>query len=44
MSGSSRALHNRYFANLQDVIDAVEVVFAGWPNRNEVLRRLCAIT
>ena len=37
-------LHNRYFPTLQEVIDSVEAVFAGWANRNEALRRLCAIT
>jgi transposase len=37
-------LHNRYFPTLQEVIDTVEAVFAGWANRNEALRRLCAIT
>jgi transposase len=30
-----RCLHNRYFANLQEVIEAVEAVFAGWTNRND---------
>ena len=39
-----RCLHNRYFDNLQDVIRAVESEFATWTTRNDVLRRLCAIT
>jgi transposase len=39
-----RCLHNRYFENLRDVINAVEAEFATWTTRNEVLRRLCAIT
>ena len=34
-----RCLHNRYFPDLQEVIDAVEGVFAGWADRNEALRR-----
>jgi len=38
-----RCLHNRYFADLQDVITAVENEFTGWTTRNETLRRLCAI-
>jgi len=29
-----RCLHNRYFPTLEEVIDAVEAVFAGWANRN----------
>jgi hypothetical protein len=29
---------------LQEFIDSVEAEFAGWANRNEALRRLCAIT
>jgi len=39
-----RCLHNRYFDHLQDVIGAVESEFATWTTRNDVLRRLCAIT
>jgi len=39
-----RCLHNRYFANLQDLLSAVESEFANWTTRNDVLRRLCAIT
>jgi len=38
-----RCLHNRYFPTLQEVVDAVETLFAGWASRNETLRRLCAI-
>ena len=37
-------LHNRYFQRLHDIIDAVESEFANWTKRNEILRRLCAIT
>jgi transposase len=36
-------LHDAYFPTLQAVIDAVEGQFAKWGNRNETLRRLCAI-
>jgi transposase len=40
-----RCLHNRYFDHLQDIIGAVfESEFATWTTRNDVLRRLCAIT
>src|ERR1700723_1034734 len=39
-----RCLHNRYFDKLEDVISAVEAEFANWTTRNDVLRRLCAIT
>jgi transposase len=39
-----RCLHNRYFENLKDIITAVEAEFANWTTRNDVLRRLCAIT
>lgn len=38
-----RCLHNRYFANLAEVISAVEGEFARWTISNETLRRLCAI-
>jgi len=36
-------LHNRYFAFLDSVVDAVETQFADWTKPNDVLRRLCAI-
>jgi len=39
-----RCLHNRYFSDLDKVIDAVEETFDPWTVRNETLRRLCAIT
>jgi len=39
-----RCLHNRYFAHLDDVIQAVESEFAAWIKPNNTLRRLCAIT
>jgi len=38
-----RCLHNRYFAQLEEVIAAVETEFASWTKRNHILRRLCAI-
>jgi transposase len=37
-------LHNRYFAFLDSVIEAVETQFADWTQPNHALRRLCAIT
>ncbi len=37
-------LHNRYFKDLKYVISAVDNEFSNWTRRNEVLRRLCAIT
>jgi len=37
-------LHNRYFSQLKDVINAVEAQFSAWTSGNETLRRLCAIT
>jgi transposase len=37
-------LHNRYFGQLETVIDSVETEFRKWANPNETLRRLCAIT
>ena len=37
-------LHCRYFENLKDIISAVEAEFANWTTRNDVLRKLCAIT
>jgi DDE superfamily endonuclease len=43
-SASRRCPHNRCFDNLQDVIGAVESEFPTWTTRNDVLRRLCAIT
>ena len=39
-----RCLHNRFFSQLEDVIAAVEAEFDQWTKRNEILRRLCAIT
>ena len=38
-----RCIHNRYFADLSDVVQAVELVFQEWARGNETLRRLCAI-
>jgi transposase len=38
-----RCLHNRYFPQLERVVDAVEGEFAGWHRGNDALRRLCAI-
>lgn len=37
-------LHNRYFNQLEAVIDSVEAEFCQWTKHNETLRRLCAIT
>lgn len=37
-------LHNRYFPNLEEVLEAVESTFVEWTAGNETLRRLCAIT
>ena len=37
-------LHNRYFAFLDGLVEAVEDQFADWIKPNETLRRLCAIT
>jgi transposase len=37
-------LHNRYFAFLNTVAEAVEDQFAAWTEPNDTLRRLCAIT
>lgn len=37
------AVHNRYFAALPEVIQAVEAVFTPWSRGNRTLRRLCAI-
>jgi len=39
-----RCLHNRYFPKLDAVIAAVETEFDQWTDRNETLRRLCAMT
>ena len=38
-----RCLHNRYFAQLNAVMVAVETEFAKWVKPNNTLRRLCAI-
>lgn len=35
-------LHNRYFAFLESVVDAVEEQFTEWSRPNECLQRLCA--
>lgn len=35
--------HNRYFADLDDIITAVENQFDQWTRGNDPLRRLCAI-
>jgi len=37
------ATHNRYFATLDEVLDAVNACFDGWRQPNSVLRRLCCI-
>jgi transposase len=38
------ALHNRYFARLDDVVQAAETQFAQWHIPNDALHKLCAIT
>ena len=38
------ATHNRYFATLPDLLDAVTHCFRRWERPNEILRRLCCIT
>ena len=37
------ATHNRYFATLVEVLDAVSACFDRWRQPNSVLRRLCCI-
>lgn len=37
-------LHNWYFPELDEVVDAVESKFEEWASANQTLRRLCAIT
>jgi len=36
-------LHNRYFPNMEILIDGVENQFESWSDPNNILRRLCAI-
>jgi transposase len=36
-------MHNRYFGFLDSVVEAVEFQFQQWSDKNETLRRLCAI-
>jgi len=36
-------LHNRYFAHLQEVIEAVEGQFFKWKRPNAILHRLCSL-
>ena len=38
------ATHNRYFATLPEVLEAVNACFDRWRRPNTVLRRLCCIT
>jgi transposase len=38
------ATHNRYFATLPAVLEAVTECFQRWQRPNDVLRRLCCIT
>ena len=35
------AMHNRYFATLEDVLDAANACFRPWQRLNDVLRRIC---
>ncbi|MFZ6771001.1 IS630 family transposase [Undibacterium sp. Di26W] len=37
------ATHNRYFATLSEVLQAVEACFDSWRKANPVLRKLCGI-
>jgi len=37
------ATHNRYFATLAEVVEAVDKCFDRWRQPNHVLRRLCSI-
>lgn len=37
------ATHNRYFPELDDIVEAVESTFHPWRNGNDTLRKLCAI-
>ena len=37
------ATHNRYFATLVEVLDAISACFDRWRQPNSVLRRLCCI-
>lgn len=37
------ATHNRYFATLTEVLDAIENCFNRWRKPNPVLRRICGI-
>jgi transposase len=39
-----KAIHNKYFANINEVTSAVENIFEQWKYPNETLRSLCAIT
>lgn len=39
-----QAVHNRYFASLDGVVQSVETEFDRWMRPNHILRRLCAIT
>lgn len=36
-------LHNRYFPELEQVIESVEDLFGEWHRGNDTLRRLCAL-
>lgn len=38
-----KCTHNRYFTDLDEITDAVEMQFQEWKQGSEVLRRLCAI-
>ena len=38
------ATHNRYFATLDELLDAAETCFNRWRKPNPVLRRLCGIS
>ena len=36
-------VHNRYFSSLQNLADAIELLFNTWSSGNDTLYKLCAI-
>ena len=39
-----KCIHNEYFAELDNLIETVELQFEMWSESNATLRQLCAIT
>lgn len=39
-----RCIHNRYFATLDELVEAIHPLFRSWARPNITLRRLCSIT